>query len=224
VPPDQHAHIRASAERLQRAKQRHAEAINVTPTPAGKPPTVNTTDPHSRIMLGKDKAFRQAHNLQIAVNSNQIILSVASHDNATDVAALHPQLTMTRANLTAAAITTPIGAVVADAGYASADNFATPCEAELYIAVTKDARQTGRRTDPIPKNLKTWQGMQQRLATEVGKAVYKRRSQMVEPVFGQLFQRLGRHLNYRTHVDAEFNLWGASHNLLKLFRRQLRTA
>jgi transposase len=219
IPPDQHAHVRSAAQRLQRAKQRHAEAMNARPTPAGKAPTVNTTDPDSRIMRGKDKAFRQAHNLQIAVNCNQVILSVASHDNATDVAALHPQLGNARANLNAAGITTPIGVVLADAGYASAENFTSSCEATLYVAVTNDARQTGRRTDPVPKNLKSWHDMQQRLATEPGKALYKRRSQIVEPVFGQLFQRLGRALNYRTHTDAEFHLWAASHNLLKLFRR-----
>jgi transposase len=224
APPEQHAHVRAAAQRVQRAKQRHAEATKATPTPAGKAPTVNITDPDSRIMLGKDKAFRQAHNLQITVNSKQIILSVASHDNAADVAALHPQLANARANLDAAQIASPIGVVLADAGYASAENFAFPCEATLYVAVTNDARQTGRRKDPVPKNLKSWHDMQARLATEPGKTLYKRRGQIIEPVFGQLFQRLGRALNYRTHTDVEFHLWAASHNLLKLFRRQPQPA
>ncbi|MEV0324645.1 hypothetical protein ACIBKX_36900 [Streptomyces sp. NPDC050658] len=41
---------------------------------------------------------------------------------------------------------------------------------------------------------------------------------MVEPGFAQLFQRFGRHLNYRGRraVDAEIKLLGTVHNLNKL--------
>ena len=46
---------------------------------------------------------------------------------------------------------------------------------------------------------------------------------MIEPVFAQLFSRLGRDLHYRdTKVDLELHLWAASHNLLKAIRAQAR--
>ena len=48
---------------------------------------------------------------------------------------------------------------------------------------------------------------------------------MIEPVFAQLFHRLGRPLNYRgDHVSTELHLWATSHNLLKAIRAQARTA
>jgi len=47
---------------------------------------------------------------------------------------------------------------------------------------------------------------------------------MIEPVFAQLFARLGRHLNYRdTKTDLELHLWAASHNFLKSIRVPRRT-
>jgi hypothetical protein len=48
-----------------------------------------------------------------------------------------------------------------------------------------------------------------------------RRGALVEPGFAQLFQRFGRHLNYRgtDGVDAEIKLLGAVDNLATLFLR-----
>jgi hypothetical protein len=67
--------------------------------------------------------------------------------------------------------------------------------------------------------------MAARLDTPEGKALYRQRSAMIEPVFAQLFSRLGRHLHYRdTKVDLELHLWAASHNLLKAIRAQARQA
>ena len=154
-----------------------------------------------------------------------MILSIATHDSPADVRALHPALKLARANLDAAGITDPIGSALFDAGYASDDNFTTSCEPQLYVAVTREARQTGRLRDGRkPAKLKeSWQQMTGRLATPEGKALYKRRSAIIEPVFAQLFARLGRHLNYRdTRVDLELHLWAATHNFLKAIRASAR--
>ena len=67
--------------------------------------------------------------------------------------------------------------------------------------------------------------MAARLDTPEGKALYKQRSAIIEPVFAQLFARLGRHLNYRgASTDLELHLWAISHNLLKAIAAQQRTA
>ena len=61
--------------------------------------------------------------------------------------------------------------------------------------------------------------MTARLDTPEGKALYRQRAAIIEPVFAQLFARLGRHLNYRdTRVDLELHLWAATHNFLKAIR------
>jgi hypothetical protein len=69
----------------------------------------------------------------------------------------------------------------------------------------------------------SWQQMAERLHTPEGIAIYRERAKIIEPVFGQLFQRVGRTLNYRNDAaDTELSLWAASHNLLKAFKEQTR--
>jgi hypothetical protein len=176
-------------------------------------------------MPGKQGGFLQGYNPQVIAGKHQVIISVATHDSPNDVAALHPALALARANLDAAGISDPIAKALFDAGYASEDNFTTACEAELYVAVTRESRQTGRRRDGRKQEsgYPGWQAMTARLDTPEGKALYKKRSAMIEPVFAQLFNRLGRHLNYRdTKVGLELHLWAASHNLLKAIRASNR--
>jgi transposase len=224
--PGDHRDVRAARRAADNAGQALAQAIaaRAAPPPPGK---VNTTDPASKVMPGKHGGFLQACNPQIVACATQVILSVAAHDSPADVRALHPALARTRANLDAAGITGPIRAALWDAGYASDDNFTAPCEAELYVAVTREARQTGRLRDGRqPATMKpSWQQMAARLDTPRGKALYKQRAAIIEPVFAQLFARLGRHLNYRDgKADLELHLWAASHNLLKAIRARRRTA
>ena len=65
------------------------------------------------------------------------------------------------------------------------------------------------------------------LATAAGKRLYRRRAELVEPVFAHTkhtrritrFSRRGH-----TAVRAEWRLIAATHNLLKLFRYQPQTA
>jgi hypothetical protein len=130
-----------------------------------------------------------------------------------------------RANLHAAGITDPVRKALFDAGYASEDNFTASCEPDLYVAVTRESRQTGRLRDGKTASPRQpgWQAMTARLDTPEGKAWYKQRAGMIEPVFAQIFGRLGRHLNYRdTKVDLELHLWAATHNLLKAIRARAR--
>ena len=71
----------------------------------------------------------------------------------------------------------------------------------------------------------SWEQMAARLDTPEGKALYKQRAGIIEPVFAQLFSRLGRHLNYRGgKTDLELHLWAISHNLLKAIGARQRAA
>jgi transposase len=217
--------VRRARKAAEKAGQALAEA-QAAPAAAAGLAKVNTTDPASRVMPAKHGGFLQGYNPQVVADKNQVILSIGTHDSPADVRALHPALRRTRANLDAAGITGPIGKALFDAGYASDDNFTTPCEPEPYVAVTREARQTGRLRDGRqPARAKeSWQQMTARLDTPQGKALYKRRSAIIEPVFAQLFARLGRDLRYRgTRVDLELHLWAATHNLLKAIRAAART-
>jgi Transposase DDE domain len=59
------------------------------------------------------------------------------------------------------------------------------------------------------------------LATKRGQALYRLRSQSVEPIFGQIKDARGCrrfHRRGQRAVDSEWNLICATHNLLKLWR------
>jgi transposase len=188
-------------------------------------PKANTTDPRSRVQPAKAGGYLQGYNVQALANTAQVILAITRHDNPIDVGACHPLLRLARANLDAAGAPGPIGKALFDAGYASTDNFTTATEADLYVAVHHEAAQTGRG----PATAKTipagWADMAARMGQDEAKKTYKQRCAIIEPVWAQLFERLGRHLNYRgPMVDVELSLWGTSHNLLKHIRHTAKTA
>jgi hypothetical protein len=67
--------------------------------------------------------------------------------------------------------------------------------------------------------------MRDKLSTTAGKAVYKMRKAVVEPVFGQIKAVRGlRSLSMRglEKAAAEWQIICLTHNLLKLFRAELR--
>jgi transposase len=227
VPGADSAAVRRARGPAAKAGQDRAAVLATPPAGPALSLKVNTTDPGSRVMPGKRGGFLQARNPQILATTHQVILAIATHDSPTDTRALHPLLNAARANLDAAGITGPILKALFDAGYASEDNFTTACEPQLYVATTREARQTGRHRDgqATTSSLPGWQAMTAKLATPGGKALYKRRAGIIEPVFAQLFARLGRHLNYRDdRTDLELHLWAATHNYLKAIRAHHRTA
>ncbi len=87
--------------------------------------------------------------------------------------------------------------------------------------VRSNRRGNPRQTKPTPRSALVKHAMQTRLTDPALRALYKRRSQIIEPVFGQIkdprrirgFQRRGLGA-----VDAEWKLICATHNLLKLWR------
>jgi Transposase DDE domain len=222
VPPEQHRDVRAARQAAQRAAGKlaaAAAAAAAVPAPA-RPPKANTTDVASRVMPGKKGGYGQHYNLQALACRGQICLAAGFHDSPNDVAALHPLLDAGAANLAAAGIPATIGKALFDTGYASDANFTASCDADLHVAVTREARQTrksGRGKDPAAKD--SWQQMAAKLGTPEGQAAYRQRKAIIEPLFAQLFARFGRTLNYRGDMAAtEVHLWAAVHNMLKAIR------
>ena len=91
---------------------------------------------------------------------------------------------------------------------------------------------TQDRRRKTPRKLAPRQGEEARrieavLSTPGGQALYRRRQQMVEPVFAQIksIRRLDRFLRRGlTACQAEWQLIAATHNLLKLWRDSLAQA
>jgi transposase len=229
---------RAQAEATERARQARTgsgdeatlteagckAAARAKPTPKAQ---ANFTDPQSRIMKMGTGAYAQAYNAQAVVDdAHQVITAADITDCASDCPSYTPMLDQCAANTG----THPKQALV-DAGYCS--------EANLDAAA---ARQTDHGTDTfmatgrlrhheqvppaprgrIPADATAKQRMARKLRTKPGRAAYRRRKAIVEPVFGQITTvQNGRRLLLRGIDGArgEWRLLAACHNLLKVFRR-----
>jgi transposase len=232
--PGQDREVKRARKALDKARADYQGALAAFAA-ADPDAKVNTADPSSRVMPLKKGGFDQLHNAQaLATAKTQVILAIMRHPSPVDARALAPLMDKAREVLDAAGITGQIHRALFDAGYASDANFTLDIPAELYVAITREARQTGRSPDGRdPKTmLPSWQDMADRLDTAQGRELYRQRAATIEPVFAQLTARLGRTLNYRgTLADAELALWAASHNILKAITargkrppRQARTA
>jgi transposase len=182
----------------------------------------NFTDPESRIMPdGANKgSFVQAYNAQIAVDSaSQVIVAAEVTQETTDSHQLLAMLAQIEKNLARK----PEKAS-ADAGYFSEANVtdAAVTGIDLYIATGRDRH--GDPAEPAigdaPAGATVHEQMRHKLRTEAGRAVYKMRKAIVEPVFGQIKERRGFRrfsLRGKQNVGSEWRLVCAVGNLLKLF-------
>ena len=183
----------------------------------------NFTDPESRIMPdGANKgSFVQGYNAQIAVDSaSQVIVAAEVTQETNDKKQLLPMIAQVAANLEQ----TP-EKVSADTGYFSEANVTDESvkDVDLYIATGRDkhgvAVETG--SDPPPAGASPKEAMREKLRAEAGRAVYKMRKAIVEPVFGQIKEQRGFRrfsLRGKENVSREWKLVCAVSNLLKLFR------
>jgi Transposase DDE domain len=224
---DEDRDVQRARKALDKTRAAWQAACREAAAPAADPKAkVNPTDPSSLVMPLKKGGFDQLFNVQaLATARTQVILAITRHDSPADVRALQALLAGARRVLDEAGINDEIAKALFDAGYASDANFTLDIPAMLYIAVTRESRQTGRSADGRAPDtmLPSWQEMTARLATEEGKQLYRQRAATIEPVFAQLTARLGRTLNYRGNlVDAELALWAASHNILKAITARAR--
>jgi transposase len=224
---DEDRDVQRARKALDKTRAAWQAACREAAAPAADPQAkVNPTDPSSLVMPLKKGGFDQLFNVQaLATARTQVILAITRHDSPAGVRALEALLAGARRVLDEAGINDEILKALSGAGYASDANFTLDIPAMLYIAVTRESRQTGRSADGRAPDtmLPSWQEMTARLATEEGKQLCRQRAATIEPVFAQLTARLGRTLNYRGNlVDAELALWAASHNILKAITARAR--
>jgi transposase len=215
---------RSEAETGQKAKGR----APTVPDPAQAQPEAkaqrNFTDPDSRIMKdGATKAFEQAYNAQVVVDSQaQVIVAAAVTQEANDKQQLVPMLMAVqdhRGQLPEKAS--------ADTGFFSEANVTDKKleGVDLYVPSERLPRTAPSPAAPAaaPTEGSVREQMRHRLTTPEGQAVYKMRKAIVEPVFGQIKEGRGfRRFSFRglAQVAAEWAIICLTHNLLKLFRRR----
>jgi transposase len=213
------------AEAGRRLRGRKPKPVSETAEPEAK---ANVTDPDSRIMKTR-RGYVQGYNAQAVATADQIIVAAEVTGDETDVGQLGPMLIATAKELKAAGIAEAVGAALADAGYCSEENLAAadPGGPELFVAPRKDWKQREQlRQAPsprgrIPGHLSQRERMDRKLLTRRGRRLYKKRGQIIEPVFGQTktcrgidrFQQRGL-----ANCQSEWKVICGTHNLLKLWR------
>jgi hypothetical protein len=236
--------LQEEAEARAREQARKTEEYRERDDRRGRPPKApevrvdpeaqaNVTDPDSRVMKTR-QGYLQGYNGQVLVTEDQVVLAAELTQEANDVHQLHPMLEKGRKNLEAIGSREKIGVCLSDAGYWSEANLhqADPRGPELLIATQKDwkERKTLQESPPprgrIPKHLSLKERMERKLRTRRGRMLYKKRSAMVEPVFGQMKEARGIDgflLRGLERCSMEWKLIWATHNLLKLWRHLLHS-
>jgi transposase len=187
--------------------------FGVPPDPAQD----NFTDPESRIMKAS-YGFDQCYNGQVAVDAgSQLILATGLTNCAADNGELLPLVD--RVHTTLGQYPTDL---LGDAGYRGEAAFQTLEARGItgYISLGHEHRPS---KPPNPAHLAT-QRMAARLATEIGRARYRRRKAIVEPVLGWIKSVLGfRRFSLRGVAKArgEWNLVCLATNLKRWHRLRM---
>jgi transposase len=174
----------------------------------------NFTDPESRIMK-TSSGFDQCYNGQLAVDdASQMIIATGLTNCAADNAELLPLIDRAHATLGEHPRD-----VLADAGYRGEATFQT-LEARHITAYISLGHETRPAKPPNPAHPAT-QRMADRLKSDVGRACYRRRKAIVEPVIGWIKEVLGfRRFSLRGEAKArgEWNVVCLAVNLKRFHR------
>jgi len=193
--------------------------------PAVPEGVVSVSDPDSQRMKA-NLGYVQGYNAQAVVDEGQIVLAAEITNTPGDFSNLDPMITATLAELERVGIAERPQVALADAQYWNEQHM-DEVIANKHIQVLVRPDSSGR-TAPRPG----WTGgryswMRTVLASEHGKGPYRKRMQMIEPVFAhtkhnRLITRF--HRRGRAAVRTEWRLLMATHNLTKLHRHQLASA
>jgi transposase len=224
-------------ERQRQEREDHDRDDEDPPKPNRKKPKdakpedrhqINLIDPDSRLMRkSRRDGWQQAYNAQAVVDADgsQLILGSYVATSSTDSWELEPALETIDPE-----VGTPTTAL-SDAGYVRTrliERFeANPDAPELYLAITGDDHDL-RRYDyrPPKKRTKTVKSpiliaMREKVRSDEGQKIYRKRKQSVEPVFGIIKSVLGFDQFLRRGFDAvnaEWNLVCTAYNLKRMWR------
>ena len=240
-PPEAHSKVKKAREVLERAGARQARRERRAVEKKGPGPVANVTDPDSRLMKTRN-GFIQGYNAQNVASEDGLIIATELTSDPADMAWFEPMTS--KAGDAARLIAShhpapagaspdggegagegkggsPIGLVLADAGYCSEENL-TCAGPDRLIATGKHrdlenaARGTGQAGASHGGCAATL--MTQRLKTEQGIAAYRRRGHIAETPHGHIKHNMGfRQFTMRgkDKTAAEWRFAAAVHNLLK---------
>ncbi len=185
---------------------------------------VNFTDEESRIMPSSE-GFVQGYNAQAGVDVDSHLI-VENHitQQSNDKQEVEPTLKGLKEN---EANLGKVEALLADAGYFSADNVAQCEDAGMtpYISDHRERHNLAwderfKSPPPCPEDADAVTKMAHRLRTHEGKAIYAKRKSTVETVFGIIKEVMGFrrfHLRGLDVAQGEWNLVCTAWNLKRMY-------
>lgn len=178
----------AAAKQAAEKKEKGATATDtskserVLPAPRDQE---NFTDPDSRIMPTGGRSFGQCYNAQVAVDAEQqMVIAASVSQNPKDMGLLIPVVNAAFEN------TQKIPTrVLADTGYRNERDLQQLHDLGIdgYISIGREGKITRPPSDECPRS----QAMLKKLTTKRGRARYRQRKHIVEPVFGWVKRVLG---------------------------------
>ena len=234
---------RAEAERrdyekkLKAREKRKGRAKGPKPKEAKRSPDAaqqtNLSDGDSALMRkSKRESYTQSYNTQIAVDADgsQLILSKHVSGCASDANELKPALEGIDEELGQAE------RVLADSGYvnAAAIEEIEATGIDVYVSVGREDGNYERTYDYRPVHVRNKPAkkvtderllaMQAKLASEEGRAIYRKRQQTVEPVFGIIKSVMGFRqflLRGKQKVSTEWDLVCLAYNCKRLWNAKM---
>ena len=168
----------------------------------------------------------QGYNAQAVCTESQVIIAAELSTDSPDGRLLEPMIRAAREELAAVGIDEPPEVVLADGGYWNVPHIEELVMQGSQVIVNPDSSaRASRPADQRKLRDKRVHGlyahMQRVITSEIGAGLYRRRQQMIEPIFAQTkvtrradrFQRRGL-----PACQSEWRLLAATHNLLKLYR------
>ena len=178
---------------------------------------ISFTDSESRIMKTCD-GFQQCFNAQAAVTEDMLIVGQIVNNHGNDKGELLPTLDSIPKELG------QIENVIADNGYLTVEGVEGCNERDVkaYVSLGREATASA---SPLEKQEESkerprFKEMQERLLTEEGKELYRRRKFKVEPVFGIIKEVVGfRRFSLRgeANVQKEWGLVCLAYNVKMMF-------
>lgn len=185
---------------------------------------INLTDPDSRPVKSA-RGFIHGYTAQAVSTEGQVVVAADVITGGNERGRLGPMAEAAEHELAKAGVEERPSAALADAGYWNGSQIAALEAKGMEVLVPPDA-DTRRAPSKIRRGGR-YQRMRERLAEPEARALYRRRQQMIEPVFAQIKNNLRAGRFSRRGLAscrAEWRLITATHNLLKLYRGGLAPA
>jgi transposase len=196
--------------------------VKPRPLPEKSKRRVNITDPDSKPVKTRH-GFIQGYTAQAVATEDQVIVAAEVITGANERARLEPMATAAEAELAKAGVAEKPSLALADAGYYNGAQIDALEAGGTRVLCPPDA--DSRKTPTKMRSGPHFEAMRRRLKEPDAEAAYRRRQQMIEPVFAQIKSRQRAAKFSRRGLSAcraEWRLTAATHNLLKLYSAGLR--